>query len=214
MILLSAASSASALPDWLAIAGAVAGLVGGIGGAAVSVVTVRTAQKALRETRMTPIWQKLHDLVDRLVDQLVELLSVLDTVNRAVQEPSDGTETRAAMEQVELVTRQITAQAVADADAELSQRLKNLHDAVFGSGMGPGASFIDLLHTYAGLQGRLHAARRPDRDHIQVDELVQLAEQRGSQVEPLRRRNEQVIAAAQRLLERVHEIQREGLGEI
>ena len=216
MIPLSAASSGSAIPDWLAIAGAVAGLVGGIGGAAICVVTVRTAQKTLSETRMTPIRQKLHDLVDRLVDQVAELLSALDTVNRAVQESSDGTETRTAMEQVELVTRQITTQAVADADAELHKRLENLHDTVFGSpGLGLDVTFIDFLHSYAGLQGRLQAARqRVAQQATQVDDLVRLAEERGRDVEPLRRRNEQVIAAAQNLLERLHEIQREGLGEI
>lgn len=202
------------IPDWLAIAGVVAGLAGGMGGAAICVITVRTAQKTLSETRMTPIRQKLHDLVDRLVDQLPEVLSAFDTVNRAVQASPDGTETRIAMEQVELVTRQMTTQAVTDADAELRQRLENLRDVIFGSEAGR-PTFIESLNSYASLQGRLQAVReRSAQQDTQVDELIRLAEQRGREVEPLRRRNEQAIAAAQQLLERLHEIQREGLGEI
>lgn len=212
MISLSIANSASVIPAWLAIAGAVVGLVGGVGGAIVSVVNVRNARKAIWETRMTPVRQRQHDLIDRLVDQLPELQSALEAVNLAVQQPGDGSETRTAMEKVDLVTRQITTPEVTD--PELRERLGKLQDAVLNYD-DTSQNFVQMLHSYAGLQDRLHNARQPfAQQAAQVDALVQLAATRGRDQEPMRKLNDKAIAAAKTVGERLGEIQRDGLGEI
>jgi hypothetical protein len=58
-----------------------------------------------------------------------------------------------------------------DRSRELRQRQENLHDGVLG-GAAPGQTFIQVLHWYAGLQGRLQAARQPFAQRApQVDEM-------------------------------------------
>ncbi len=243
MIFLAAPTSASPIPAWLTIAGAVAGLVGGIGGAALCVVTVRTARNAVRETQMMPVRQKQQDLIDRLVDQLTELLSALTEVNAAVQQKDGGAETRAAAESVEKVTRRMTAPEVTD--RELRERLEKLKSVVLSRGNDAeprierrphrwrlerpaplrltsaktDPSFVERLQSYARVMDRLRDARQalaqqPERAVEHGEELVRVATQRSQEQEPLRRLNEEAISAAESVGERLRELQREGLGEI
>jgi hypothetical protein len=145
------------------------------------------------------------------VGELPELLSALDALNFALQERDGGAATRLAMEKLEQVTRRMTTPEVSD--PELRQRLEKLSDAVLSRG-GMGESFLNRLHSFAGLMDRLNEARQQFAQGP-VDRLIDLAAQRGREQEPLRNHNGQVVMlAAKDVGERLREIQRDGLGDI
>jgi hypothetical protein len=197
------------VPSWLTTTGGLVGLVAAV----VSIATVSIAVKALRETRMTPVRQKQHDVIDQLSRDVAELVSELSAVNMAVQQ-DDGAPGghRAATEVARYVERMTTPVVV---DAELQKSLEMLKNAtIVRQGASP-ASLVDSVHAFSNLLERLKTAREPFQDKLaELTAVENISRERGQEQEPLRQRNHQAMLAAEEVRERLQYLQRTGLGQL